>query len=217
MAGEIIYPCKCIHPATYCCVAAPGLMCVEDIYVAPELKRPLRPYLPPDLRSVTNDLSLQQIFFQAGPLAGVQFQMTVHTRLIDAVPPASRQKPMGVLALGMSRTGINWATKSIIAQSARPDGRRTMSFFFKEAMEAKLHGKGKLWTGAELDKAIEDIPCLHFVDELLEQYPKAKVILTTRDIDSWERSVQNTIFKIVNLRIVRFIVAIDPTFWQPYY
>jgi hypothetical protein len=89
---------------------------------------------------------------------------------------------------------------------------------FKEAMEAKLYGKGTMWTGADLDKvlhtdcvqAIEDIPCLHFVDELLEQYPNAKVILTTRDIDSWEQSVQNTIFKIVNLRIITFMVAIDP-------
>jgi len=27
---------------------------------------------------------------------------------------------------------------------------------FKEAMEAKLHGKGKLWTGAELDKVLQN-------------------------------------------------------------
>jgi hypothetical protein len=27
---------------------------------------------------------------------------------------------------------------------------------FKEAMEAKLYGKGKLWTGAELDKVLQN-------------------------------------------------------------
>lgn len=33
---------------------------------------------------------------------------------------------------------------------------------FKEAMEAKLHGKGKLWTGAELDKVLQNytVRCL---------------------------------------------------------
>jgi hypothetical protein len=31
--------------------------------------------------------------------------MAMRTRLIDSVPPADRQKPMGVLALGLSRTG----------------------------------------------------------------------------------------------------------------
>jgi hypothetical protein len=27
---------------------------------------------------------------------------------------------------------------------------------FKDAMEAKLHGKGKSWTGAELDKVLQN-------------------------------------------------------------
>ncbi|KAF2679569.1 hypothetical protein K458DRAFT_422130 [Lentithecium fluviatile CBS 122367] len=138
---------------------------------------------------------------------------------------------MGVLALGMSRTGTmslkvaldKLGYKIYHCSECATRWKEDHVVLFKEAMEAKLHRKGKLWTGAELDKvlqnytAIEDIPCLHFVDELLEQHPKAKVILTTRDIDSWERSVQNTTFKIVNLRVVRFMVAIDLTFWQPNY
>ncbi|KAF2446032.1 hypothetical protein P171DRAFT_431398 [Karstenula rhodostoma CBS 690.94] len=157
--------------------------------------------------------------------------MSLQPRLIDAVPQANRQKPMGVLALGLSRTGT--MSLKVALEKLGYDvyhcsecvmrWRENHIHLFKEAMEAKLHGKGQLWTGAELDKvlqnytAIEDIPCLHFVDELLDQYPTAKVILTTRDIDSWEKSVRAVIFKIVNLRVVRFMAVIDPVFWQPYH
>lgn len=59
-------------------------------------------------------------------------------------------------------------------------------------------------------QAIEDIPCLHFVDELMEYFPEAKVILTTRDIDSWQKSVEKSIFTIVKMRILPFMSAIDP-------
>ncbi|KAF2464562.1 uncharacterized protein BDR25DRAFT_380789 [Lindgomyces ingoldianus] len=156
--------------------------------------------------------------------------MNSQSRLIDTLPPANRQKPMEVLALGFSRTGVSlflpleklgysvyhmeecvtrWQEKHI--------------HLFEEATRAKLLGQGELWTGAELDKvlqnytAVEDIPCLHFVDELIEYYPEAKVILTTRDIDSWQKSVENSIFTIVKMRILPFMSAIDPLLWRPYF
>jgi len=48
-----------------------------------------------------------------------------------------------------------------------------------------------------------------FVDELLAAYPSAKVILTTRDIDSWEKSMRATFFKITNWRIMSFWAKYD--------
>jgi hypothetical protein len=42
-------------------------------------------------------------------------------------------------------------------------------------------------------QAISDIPAILFAKELLEAYPNAKVILSTRDIDSWHNSVMNSV------------------------
>lgn len=36
-------------------------------------------------------------------------------------------------------------------------------------------------------QAVCDIPAVHFCDELIETYPDAKVILTTRNVDEWHR------------------------------
>jgi hypothetical protein len=55
------------------------------------------------------------------------------------------------------------------------------------------------------------------VDELIEYYPEAKVILTTRDVDSWQKSVEKSIFKIVKMRILPFMSVIDPVGFQDLY
>jgi len=39
-----------------------------------------------------------------------------------------------------------------------------------------------------------DFPCYPFYKEHLKRYPDAKVILTTRDVDSWYKSVKSTIW-----------------------
>lgn len=44
-----------------------------------------------------------------------------------------------------------------------------------------------------------DAPCANFADELMLAYPKAKVILTTRDADSWVRSMESCYYKILNM------------------
>ena len=36
-------------------------------------------------------------------------------------------------------------------------------------------------------QAVCDVPAVHFCDELIEAYPEAKVILTVRDFDKWQR------------------------------
>lgn len=40
-------------------------------------------------------------------------------------------------------------------------------------------------------QAVTDIPCVLFVDELLELFPDAKVVLLTRDPDAWAKSVRD--------------------------
>jgi hypothetical protein len=49
-----------------------------------------------------------------------------------------------------------------------------------------------------------------FVDELLEMYPDAKVILTNRDIDSWHNSMNQTFFRVLGWKSLPFIVNLDP-------
>jgi hypothetical protein len=49
-----------------------------------------------------------------------------------------------------------------------------------------------------------------FLDELLEKYPEAKVILTNRDIDSWHASVRQSIFKILEWRTLPLMARLDP-------
>lgn len=101
---------------------------------------------------------------------------------------------------------------------------------WKEAIEAKYYGgKGRrLQVAADFDEllwqyqvtrlhrtrntargnnrtnaiqAVSDIPCILFADELLEAYPNAKVILTTRDEDGWIKSMQNSFYSILSWRM----------------
>jgi len=54
---------------------------------------------------------------------------------------------------------------------------------------------------------LEDIPSILFVDELLEMYPNAKVILTNRDIDSWLLSMNKTFFTITEWKTMPYLAA----------
>ncbi|KAL2069204.1 hypothetical protein VTL71DRAFT_15542 [Oculimacula yallundae] len=49
------------------------------------------------------------------------------------------------------------------------------------------NGIRRTWAGT-------DLLCAIFVDELLATYPDAKIILTTRSVNSWYRSMMNTIY-----------------------
>ena len=46
-------------------------------------------------------------------------------------------------------------------------------------------------------KAILDYPGCVFLPELLEAYPEAKLIVIERDVDSWYRSMQNTVLTVM--------------------
>jgi hypothetical protein len=56
---------------------------------------------------------------------------------------------------------------------------------------------------------LEDIPCILFVDELLEAYPNAKVILTNRDVDSWLKSMNKTFFAVTDWKTMPYLAAYD--------
>ncbi|EON66219.1 hypothetical protein W97_05612 [Coniosporium apollinis CBS 100218] len=88
-----------------------------------------------------------------------------------------------------------------------------------------MYGNGKPYGKAEFDKllrnysAVTDVPCISFADELIQAYPKAKVVLTTRDPAKWIVSFESLILKIAEsdeYKWVRAVGCIDTEFLGPY-
>ena len=131
--------------------------------------------------------------------------MAAAPRLVDAYLPSSRKKPMEVLCLGMCRTATESLNKALIELGYSPHkmqaflGKYRINIpLWEEALRAKYEGIGKRWGRAELDvmlgdyDTLLDVPPILLVEELVEAYPEAKVILSLRDEDSWLRSMQET-------------------------
>jgi hypothetical protein len=130
------------------------------------------------------------------------------SRLIDKLPTVS-PPDMQVLALGISRTGT-MSPKTALDQPgyktlhASTVHELTLGYvYWNEAIDPKSYAKGKPYVKAELDKllkqctAISNMPAIVFVDELLAAYPDAQVVLTTRDIDSWLASFNNSVYVVL--------------------
>jgi hypothetical protein len=59
-------------------------------------------------------------------------------------------------------------------------------------------------------QAVTDFPCGAFALELVEAYPEAKVILTTRDPATWYKSIMSTIAKAFKTPVMKAVPYIDP-------
>ncbi|KAL2003156.1 hypothetical protein VTN02DRAFT_4851 [Thermoascus thermophilus] len=118
-----------------------------------------------------------------------------------------RTVPMKVLALGVGRTGtaslrealqrlgyVNTYHMMCASVENPPD-----CLMWHDALQAKYDGVGEFGR-KEWDQllghcqAVCDWPACAFAKELIEAYPNAKVILTTRDVDSWHASVMKTVY-----------------------
>ncbi|KAJ9199299.1 hypothetical protein DTO166G4_9112 [Paecilomyces variotii] len=118
-----------------------------------------------------------------------------------------RTVPMKVLGLGVGRTGtaslrqalqrlgyVNTYHMMCASVENPPD-----CLMWHDALAAKYDGVGefgrKEWDQLLGDcQAVCDWPACAFAKELIEAYPNAKVILTTRDVDSWHASVMKTVY-----------------------
>lgn len=135
-------------------------------------------------------------------------------RLIDREERV-RQKPMRVLVLGMCRTGTSAVSMALRKLGYTPHQMREVLQnakeldLWQEAINTTLLSPSdrpqksrshKPYGKAEFDKllnkydAVLDIPSCIFAKELIEAYPEAKVILTTRDYNDWESSMQDSIW-----------------------
>lgn len=117
-----------------------------------------------------------------------------------------RVVPMRVLALGLGRTGTA-SLRTALVELGYKDCYHMMSasvenppdcLMWSDALAAKYDGVGTF--GREQwdqlfghCQAICDWPCVAFAKELIEAYPDAKVIVTTREVDSWHSSTMKTV------------------------
>lgn len=119
-----------------------------------------------------------------------------------------RTVPMKVLLLGLGRTGTA-SMRAAMKELGYVDTYHMMScsienppdaLMWMDALRAKYDGVGAPFTRADWDQllgncqAVCDWPAVAFAKELIEAYPEAKVILTTRDVDSWHASTLRTVY-----------------------
>ncbi|KAI7517415.1 hypothetical protein KC319_g5783, partial [Hortaea werneckii] len=133
-----------------------------------------------------------------------------------------RTQPMRVLALGLGRTGTA-SLRTALKELGFEDCYHMMSasvenppdcLMWSDALAAKYDGQGTF--GREQwdqlfghCQAICDWPCVAFAKELIEAYPEAKVLVTTRDVDSWHASTMKTVHWRATEPELKFVAKFD--------
>ena len=89
---------------------------------------------------------------------------------------------------------------------------------WNKALDAKYLGKSKRFAREEWDQllgeysAVSDVPALAFVEDLIEAYPDAKVILVERDINKWFKSFNDTVIEHMSFHRLRLWALFQPRF-----
>lgn len=139
---------------------------------------------------------------------------------------------MRVLCMGMARTGTNSMTIALRKLGLNPyhgsecfkNPPRDFNLWI-EAMQCNFFNPGdkKPYAREEFDRllgpydACLDVPACMFWADLHRAYPDAKIILTKRDVDSWVKSANKTVFKFVQMPFFRFWQYVDSTCIGPLY
>ena len=142
-------------------------------------------------------------------------------RLIDQ-DERTRKKPMRILVLGMCRTGTTSISTALRKLGYTPHQMREVLInpkelaLWQEAVDITLlpprdrsakQRDLKPYDKPEFDKlladydVVMDVPGCVFAKVLVEAYPEAKVILTTRDYAEWEKSMQDSIWCLCTWRL----------------
>jgi len=92
-----------------------------------------------------------------------------------------------------------------------------------EALRAKFHSQGAPWGREEFDRilgaydGVEDVPTICFAEELIAAYPDAKIVLNTRDVDAWLRSMDATVGRVLRWRGWETLSKWDPALAGPWW
>ncbi|KAI5921058.1 hypothetical protein F4810DRAFT_680039 [Camillea tinctor] len=127
------------------------------------------------------------------------------SRLIDALPTPKEVREKKVIVLSRSRVGTFSLYQAFRILGYKPyhmyesvmNGRQHMGIF-EEALRCKYQGVGKPYGKPEFDKWLAEYDCVieipqFFIQEFIEFYPDAKFILTERSVESWVKSLENTV------------------------
>lgn len=117
---------------------------------------------------------------------------------------------MRVLVLGLPRTNTTSLVSALRTLGYNPYTMRTLVTtpshmqVWREAADSTQHARGLPLPVNDLlapHDAIADLPGCMFAPQLIEAYPSAKVILTTRRYDAWHRSMQESIWVLFTWRL----------------
>ncbi|KAL4787328.1 hypothetical protein BJX76DRAFT_354274 [Aspergillus varians] len=151
------------------------------------------------------------------------------------IPPPKRRanepcgKEMKVLALGMPRTGTmslytalnELGYTSYHMTECWLNHRNNSLLDWNKAIDAKFFGKRKRFRGEDFDRmlwrydAITDFPCIFFAEELMDAYPDAQIVLTTRDMGSWVPSMKRSLYAVLAMDRLRYLGVLDSTYLHP--
>ncbi|KAG4440952.1 hypothetical protein IFR05_003581 [Cadophora sp. M221] len=140
-----------------------------------------------------------------------------------------RDRPMEILlweSLDQERTGTKKSTMTLIfwlLQNSCPSGGKlrkpnlkaersslvTIGMYSPSLGTFAIDPK----TGIEYS-AISDLPAIMFAKELIEAYPEAKIILSTRDVDAWHRSMALSIDANAHDKVRHFMQLFHPLTFQ---
>ncbi|KAL4869482.1 hypothetical protein BDV12DRAFT_196322 [Aspergillus spectabilis] len=145
------------------------------------------------------------------------------------IPPGRRRNKMKVLAFGLPRTGtmslavaLNELGYNCYHMTECCFNHRSDSLLdWLSAIGAKYNGEDRPYKGVEFDKmlwrydAVTDFPCILFIEELMDAYPDAQIILTTRFTDGWLPSLQRAFSAILGMKRLALLRLFDVTYINP--
>ena len=147
---------------------------------------------------------------------------------IDRRASNGRTVPMGVLNLGMPRTGTMSMQRALNTlgytyyHSSLFFSNINDCIMWDEALDAKSFGRGSQFNRDDWDKLLGDFsavsadpPPVAFADDLVKAYPEAKVILVERDVEAWFRSFSSTVTSGMWSPLMNRIADWDPWFMGP--
>lgn len=127
---------------------------------------------------------------------------------------------MQLLCLGLGRTGTSSLERALeilgyndIYNLESVTTARDVDLWMK-AMDAKYKGKGPFGR-KEWDQllghysVVKSLPSTPFAAELVEAYPEAQVILTTRDTEGWYESYRKTVWWRFNDPVLLWLSRVD--------
>ncbi|KAJ7775346.1 P-loop containing nucleoside triphosphate hydrolase protein [Mycena metata] len=137
-----------------------------------------------------------------------------------AIP--ARKVPMEILVLGFCRTGTASmrAALSVLGYGGAHHIGRVMQnpgeiAAWNAAIDSKFQPTGRYnhpnWDQLLGEfRVVADVPGILFAEELIQAYPDARVILTTRDPDRWWKSMHTTLLVMLDLKHTRLARWLNP-------